>query len=62
MNFPPIYLASRSPRRQELLRQMGVDFTVISADVDETVLAGEAPLDYVRRIAIDKAQAGGKLI
>jgi septum formation protein len=58
MKFRPIYLASRSPRRRELLQQIGVDFAVISADIDESVQAGEAPRQYVERIAIEKAQAG----
>lgn len=58
MNFPPVYLASRSPRRRELLSQMAVDFAVISVDVDESVQIGEAPAMYVERIAIDKARAG----
>ena len=58
MNFPAIYLASRSPRRRELLQQIAVDFAVITADIDESVLPGEAALDYVRRIAIAKAQTG----
>jgi septum formation protein len=58
MNFQPVYLASRSPRRRELLQQMGVDFAVISADIDESVQAGESPQQYVERIAREKAQAG----
>lgn len=58
MKFPPIYLASKSPRRRELLSQMGVKFSVLSIDVDERQLAGEAPADYVQRVAIAKAQAG----
>jgi septum formation protein len=58
MNFPPVYLASRSPRRRELLSQMAVDFAVIAPDVDESVQTGEAPAMYVERIAIDKARAG----
>lgn len=61
-----IYLASRSPRRQELLKQIGVSFQVLSLreassripDVDETPLADEVPLDYVRRIARAKAESG----
>lgn len=57
MNFSTkIYLASASPRRQELLRQIGVDFAVLPSDVPEQVLAGEAPADYVRRLAADKAR------
>ncbi len=58
-----IYLASRSPRRRELLRQIGVVFEPIllreaprqPADFDETPRAGEAPDDYVPRIAREKA-------
>lgn len=58
MNFPDIYLASQSPRRRELLMQMGVHFSVLSVDVDEAVLEGEKPKEYVIRVAIAKAQAG----
>ena len=53
-----IYLASASPRRAELLRQIGVTFSVVSAPVDETRQAGESPADYVCRVAREKAQAG----
>jgi len=52
-----IYLASASPRRRELLQQIGVRFTVMSAAVDETVQPGEAALDYVCRLAQSKADA-----
>lgn len=50
-------LASQSPRRAEILRQAGISFTVRTALVDETPLPGEAPEDYVRRLAEDKARA-----
>lgn len=53
-----VYLASGSPRRRELLAQIGVPFRVIGADVDEAVLAGESPDRYVLRLAAAKAQAG----
>jgi septum formation protein len=53
-----IYLASGSPRRRELLRQIGVSFRVIGADLDETALQGESPLAYVSRLAAAKAAAG----
>lgn len=53
-----IYLASGSPRRRELLRQIGVPFRVIGADLDETALPGESPLMYVSRLARGKADAG----
>jgi septum formation protein len=51
-----LILASASPRRAELLRQAGIDFAVLPADVDETVAAGEAPEDYVRRVSEAKAR------
>jgi septum formation protein len=50
-----LVLASASPRRRELLRQIGVTFRVVPADVDETVLAGETPAEYVLRLARAKA-------
>jgi septum formation protein len=53
-----LYLASRSPRRAELLAQIGVRFAPVAAEIDETPHSGESPEDYVRRIAIEKAQAG----
>ena len=52
-----LVLASGSPRRRELLAQLGVPFTVVAADVDETPLPGESPLDLVRRLAVAKAAA-----
>lgn len=59
---PSIYLASRSPRRAELLQQMGVLFTVVPADIDETPHALERSDAYVKRLAIEKAQAGYALV
>lgn len=58
MNFPAVYLASASPRRRELLTQIGVDFSVLNVAVDESVLTAELPSAYVRRIALAKARAG----
>jgi len=63
---PKIYLASRSPRRRELLKQIGVSFEVLvlrerpgrGPDVDETQLPGESPDDYVRRVCRAKVDAG----
>ena len=52
-----IYLASQSPRRNELLNQLGVRFEVRVADVDESHLAGESPKQYVQRLATEKANA-----
>lgn len=53
-----IYLASRSPRRAELLRQIGVAYETLVLDVDESAHAGEAPAEYACRIAEEKAWAG----
>ena len=52
-----ILLASGSPRRRELLAQLGLTFGIASPDVDESPHEGESPTDYVRRLALDKANA-----
>jgi septum formation protein len=52
-----LVLASQSPRRSELLNSAGIPFRVQAANVDETLLPGEGPVDYVRRLACAKAQA-----
>jgi len=65
-----IYLASRSPRRRELLAQIGVRFEPLlfrdgarrDADTDEAVLAGETPEDYVVRVTNQKAKAAWERI
>ncbi|HKW38678.1 MAG TPA: Maf family protein [Burkholderiales bacterium] len=65
-----IYLASRSPRRRELLKQIGVPFEVLvlrdhpgrNVDVDESQQPGEGPDDYVRRVSRAKADAGWQRI
>jgi septum formation protein len=53
-----LLLASRSPRRRELLLQLGIEFEVIDVAIDESPRAGEAPADYVQRLAVEKAAAG----
>ncbi len=58
MSLDFIYLASESPRRRELLQQIGVSFRLVGAAVDEAVLAGESPPTYVARLAAAKADAG----
>ena len=63
LRFKKVYLASRSPRRRELLKQIGVPFELLlfreaqprGADVDEAPLPNEKPDDYVRRICTEKA-------
>lgn len=53
-----LHLASRSPRRRELLRQLGVRFEAADVDVPEVRAAGESPGAYVTRVAMAKARAG----
>ena len=53
-----LHLASRSPRRAELLARLGLDFGVIDLDLPEQQGAGEAASEYVRRVAREKAGAG----
>lgn len=55
---PVVYLASGSPRRRELLSQIGITHTVLNVSVDEELLPGEAPDAYVARLALAKARAG----
>jgi septum formation protein len=54
---PSLVLASASPRRSELLRNAGIAFVAQPAHVDESMLAGELPEDYARRLAREKAGA-----
>ena len=54
---PPLVLASRSPRRADILTQMGVPFVVDSADIDETPLPNETPRELVMRLATAKCLA-----
>ncbi|WP_199524293.1 nucleoside triphosphate pyrophosphatase [Pseudoalteromonas sp. bablab_jr011] len=53
-----IYLASASPRRKELLSQLGVEFSQFSVDADESQFPNESPRHYVERLAKLKAQSG----
>ena len=53
-----IHLASRSPRRRLLLDQIGADYTIVDAPIDEVRQAGEPPGRFVERMACEKAQAG----
>jgi len=57
-----LVLASASPRRRELLAQAGFVFEVLAADIDETQRVGETPVEYVRRLALEKAQAVAALV
>ena len=53
---PLLILASNSPRRKDLMRQIGVEVSIDPADVDERVLPGESPEVYAVRVALDKAR------
>jgi len=55
---PLLHLASMSPRRSELLAQIGVVHSIIKVDVDETPHPGELPEEYVIRLAQEKSLAG----
>lgn len=57
-----LYLASQSPRRRELLGQIGVAFQTLDVDVEEIRQPGESPDAYVSRVALDKARAGHALV
>jgi septum formation protein len=54
---PQIILASASPRRSELLKQIGISHRIMAVDIDETPLANESPLAYVERVAAEKSAA-----
>ncbi len=62
MSAKKFYLASRSPRRAELLEQIGVRFQLLDCEVDESVLPDEAPLEFVQRLAANKASAALELL
>ena len=56
--MPKFFLASQSPRRAALLEQIGVPFTQLLPCIDEARAANESPVNYVRRMALEKATAG----
>ena len=62
MSTARIYLASASPRRRELLDQIGIGCALLTVDVDESLHASETPQDYVQRLALAKACAGRELV
>jgi len=59
--MPDLILASQSPRRSELLHQLGLDFSVLTSDVPEVVEQAEQAEAFVQRLALDKARAGWQL-
>lgn len=60
-DLPKLVLASGSPRRAEILRSVGWEFEKAIPDVDESVVEGEAPEEYVKRLAAEKAKAVASL-
>ena len=62
MQSTSLYLASTSPRRRELLRQIGVQLTTLSVDVDESPLLNESAQAYVQRLSQAKAEAGWRCV
>jgi septum formation protein len=61
MQAAQVYLASSSPRRKDLLKQLGVNFNVVHPEVDETRAPEETAAAYVKRLALEKAKAGWRL-
>ena len=57
-----LILASSSPRRAEILRAAGFSFDIVPADIDEILRPGEAPTEYVRRLAEEKARTVARKI
>ena len=58
-HLPRLFLASTSPRRREILASLGLDFTIVPVDVDESPRERETPGDMVLRLAVAKAEAAG---
>jgi len=61
MTGPQIYLASQSPRRRALIEQLGIRYQTLNVEVDESPHSREAPVDFVERLALQKARAGWQL-
>jgi septum formation protein len=57
VELPPIVLASGSPRRSEIMTSVGWEFRKVVPDIDESLIEGESPEDYVQRLATSKAEA-----
>ncbi len=56
----PIYLASQSPRRKHLLKQIGIQFKSFSVDLDEQILDNESPIKAVKRLSLEKLEIAEK--
>jgi len=57
-----IYLASESPRRHQLLEQLGIDFQPVRVNIDESPVGAESPYHYVERLSLAKARAGWQMV
>ena len=62
LTMEPLILASGSPRRAEILNAVGWPFEAITAGIDEALLPGELPIEYVQRLAREKAEAVAKTL
>ncbi len=62
IDLPTLVLASASPRRAEILRSIGWEFSTLVPNIDETAHANEAPDSYVRRLAVGKARAIAEMV
>lgn len=58
----PIYLASQSPRRKSLLKQIGLEFKTFSVDLDEEILDGEHPIKTVKRLSLEKLKLAEEMV
>ena len=58
----PIYLASRSPRRKYLLKQIGLNFKTFSVELEEEILDGEHPIKTVKRLSLEKLNEAKKRV
>lgn len=58
----PIYLASQSPRRKSLLKQIGLEFKTFNVALDEEIFAGEHPIKTVKRLSLEKLKLAEKII
>src|SRR6185436_10936336 len=61
IDLPKLWLASSSPRRSQILQIVGWPFEVGAVEVDESLLAGESPRQYVERLAAAKAEAAANV-
>jgi septum formation protein len=58
----PVYLASKSPRRKKLLRQLNINFKILSIEINEMIYNGEKPANAVKRLSFDKLNEAKKSV